>query len=131
MSEAHTHARNSDPPFNHRRHSDAFIARWTRRIWPLVVLVIGFMWREAASAYKLIPTPEKSAELQRYMDERPKLVLEFRLLQGEVTVLKQALAEDRNLSTEQRQEILGRLQRLEEKMDRWFERTNRVISNSR
>jgi hypothetical protein len=57
--------------------------------------------------------------------ERAQLIMEFRQVQTEVAVLKAELSRDRSLSTDQRNEILNRLARLEDNLQRWFERAGR------
>lgn len=88
-----------------------------RRLWPAVVLVGGFCWSQALDFYKGIPSDDK---IKQY-DAGLLLIPEFYRMRYDVETLKTDLSHDRALSEKQREEILKRIDSLDDKLSRWFE----------
>lgn len=119
------HARDSETaPYAHKRHDDTMIAFFVRKVAPWVLAgcsALGaYAWSEGFSAYHRIPTAEQLAE-------RQKLIAEFRGTQNEVATLKMEIARDRDISNAQREEIVARLKRVEDKMDLYYERIIKAV----
>lgn len=119
MAEQVVHTREAEgETHTHIRSDDALIARWARKLWPVLLLVLGLLWREAAAAVMSIPDKSQMEEIQRSIEERPALLIEFRTLQNDFSLFKAEVTEDRSLSTAQRAEVLNRLGKMDDKIDR-------------
>jgi hypothetical protein len=111
------------PPTPLRRAEDHFWwcrSRFLRRLWPALVLIGGFAWSRALTFYDGIPSQDK---IKQY-DAGLQLIPEFYKVRADVDAIKTDIAHDRSLSAEQRREILKRIDDLDDKLSRWFEKAS-------
>lgn len=107
----------------HVRYEDrvwVYRYRWIKRITPLLIFIGGFAWHEAWEWYKGIPSKDKTAQY----DAGVALIPDFYRLQSDVVTLRRDLKENAELTQEQRLEIIHRLDTLDERLTRWFERAS-------
>lgn len=94
--------------------------RWVRRVWPAILLVGGFAWGETVDWVHGIPSKDKMAAI----DNGLALIPDFYRLQSEVATIKSEIAASNNLSAQQRIEIIHRLNTLDDRLTRWFEKAS-------
>lgn len=94
--------------------------RWVRKVWPAILIVGGFAWGETVDWVRGIPSKDKVAQY----DKGLSLIPDFYRLQSEVVTIKREIADTNNLSASQRAEILHRLDVLDERLTRWFEKAS-------
>lgn len=92
-----------------------------RRIWPGIVFVGGLAWARAVTFYDSVPSEDK---VKQY-DAGLALIPEFYRVRADVEALKHDLSRDREISENQREEIIARLNSLDERLTRWFENASR------
>lgn len=92
--------------------------RWVRRVWPVLVFVGGVAWAEAKDWVGGIPSKDKMAQY----DVGLALIPDFYKLQSEMQTVRNEIRADKELSQRQRDEILRRLDTLDDRLSRWFEK---------
>jgi hypothetical protein len=111
---------NEQETHQHRRYEDTvwvYRYRWFRRFIPILMLIGGFAWHEALEWAKGIPSKDKTAQYDNFLSLAP----EFYRMQTELITLKRDIQENGAADEARRVEIIQRIDRLDDRLTKWFE----------